>query len=467
MATAEDVSLSGVDAALTAPVVRPVRVAAAAPAATGGAGGAPARDPFEAATGSPSPAAPPASADAEEGIHAHHPFFHYYGLLVHQQNMLQDAARTGTYHKAMIANVTDFRGKVVMDVGTGSGILAFFAVKAGAKRVYAVEASDVAEHARRLVEANGLAEKIIVVRGKVEEVFIPEPVDVIVSEPMGFLLVHERMLESYMIARQRFLKPGGLMYPTTGTIFVAPFSDAALWQEQNSRADFWKTRDFFGLDLSCLVDQASKDHFSQPIVGYFDPSVLLCGATAQYTIDFAHDRPESLREFIIPFAFTIARTGIMHGVACWFDVLFAGTSHRVTLSTSPYAEGTHWYQCRLLLPEPLAVNATQGVTGRLEFQAHEKYSYNVTLHVHLDGTHIVRTARINLQDQYYHYMAATPTAVASATPTTATTTTATAAVHDHTADAAAVAVAAGLAPAVDDSKGAGAAGGGGGGGGHA
>ena len=71
-------------------------------------------------------------------------------MLVHQQNMLQDAVRTGTYHDAIINNPFDFKDKVVMDVGTGSGILAFFAANAGARKVYAVEASGMAEHVRRL-----------------------------------------------------------------------------------------------------------------------------------------------------------------------------------------------------------------------------------------------------------------------------------------------------------------------------
>jgi hypothetical protein len=80
--------------------------------------------------------------------------------------------------------------------------------------------------------ANGLSDKVTVIRGKVEEVVLPEKVDVIVSEPMGFMLVHERMLESYIAARDLFLKPGGLMMPTTGTVFMAPFSDRALYAEQ-------------------------------------------------------------------------------------------------------------------------------------------------------------------------------------------------------------------------------------------
>jgi tRNA A58 N-methylase Trm61 len=56
-------------------------------------------------------------------------YFHYYGMLQHQQNMMQDATRTGTYFWAIMSNLSDFEGKVVVDVGAGSGILSLFAAQ--------------------------------------------------------------------------------------------------------------------------------------------------------------------------------------------------------------------------------------------------------------------------------------------------------------------------------------------------
>lgn len=56
-------------------------------------------------------------------------YFQYYGMLQHQQNMLQDATRTGTYFWAMMGNRSDFEGAVVVDVGAGSGILSLFAAQ--------------------------------------------------------------------------------------------------------------------------------------------------------------------------------------------------------------------------------------------------------------------------------------------------------------------------------------------------
>lgn len=70
----------------------------------------------------------------------------FYGYLSQQQNMMQDYIRTSTYQRAMLENSADFIDKVVLDVGAGSGILSFFAIQAGAAKVYAVEASNMAAH---------------------------------------------------------------------------------------------------------------------------------------------------------------------------------------------------------------------------------------------------------------------------------------------------------------------------------
>ncbi|KAA3677138.1 type I protein arginine methyltransferase [Paragonimus westermani] len=133
-------------------------------------------------------------------------YFQFYSYLSQQQNMMQDYVRTSTYQRAILANAVDFRGKVVLDVGAGSGILSFFAIQAGATRVYAVEASNMAVHCNTLVQANKLAGRIVVISGKIEEVTLPEPVDIIISEPMGYMLYNERMLETYVHAR-KFLAP--------------------------------------------------------------------------------------------------------------------------------------------------------------------------------------------------------------------------------------------------------------------
>lgn len=332
------------------------------------------------------------------------PFTQYYAQLLHQGNMLQDHVRTGCYQKAFLSNSVDFRDKVVLDVGTGTGILAFFAMQAGAKRVYAVEASDSAEMAQALAAANGYKDTVIIVKGKIEEITLPEKVDIIISEPIGFLLVHERMLESYAVARQRFLKPGGLMMPTTGSIMLAPITDEALYKEQLNKIAFWSNNNFYGIDLTPALGGAQSEYFCQPVVGYFPAASIISPHRTCHTIDFSVVRPEELHNFTIAFSFKIDQTAIMHGLGGWFDINFLGTTEHVILSTAPDCPGTHWYQCRLLLKDPIAVNRGQVVSGSLVFTANDKFSYYVAMHAKIDGTEVESSNRIALHDQLYHYL---------------------------------------------------------------
>jgi histone-arginine methyltransferase CARM1 len=276
----------------------------------------------------------------------------------------------------------------------------------GAKHVYAVEASDMAQSARLLVEANGLSSVVTILQGKIEQVELPEKVDLVISEPMGFLLVHERMLEAYVAGRARFGKPGCKMFPTTGTMYFLPFSDWTLYSEQYAKAQFWKNTDFYGLDFSSLVDEAIKQHFSQPVVGTFDPSVLISDLSypASHSFDFEKVEAHELLDIEVPFSFKIHTTTLLHGLACWFDVDFIGTHRTIRLSTSPMETTTHWYQARLLLPKPIAVNEGQSVSGTILMKANEHFSYDIDLTVLLDGTNVKASNRINLQDQLYHYL---------------------------------------------------------------
>ncbi|KAM7488169.1 hypothetical protein LguiB_025653 [Lonicera macranthoides] len=337
-------------------------------------------------------------------------YFHYYGQLLHQQNMLQDYVRTGTYYAAVIENRADFVGRVVVDVGAGSGILSLFAAQAGARHVYAVEASEMAEYARKLIAGNpSLGERITVIKGKVEEVELPEKADILISEPMGTLLVNERMLESYVIARDRFLVPNGKMFPTVGRIHMAPFTDEYLYVEIANKALFWQQQNYYGVDLTPLHGTAFQGYFSQPVVDAFDPRLLVAPAIS-HMINFTTIKEEDLYEIDIPLKFTASVGTRIHGLACWFDVLFNGSTVQRWLTTSPGAPTTHWYQLRCVLSQPLYVMPGQEITGQLHMIAHNAQSYTIhlTMSVKMWGAGaeqggILQTSscKLDLKEPYY------------------------------------------------------------------
>eukprot|EP00347_Sterkiella_histriomuscorum_P014659 403360038 len=333
-----------------------------------------------------------------------HQYFKFYSKLQNQQNMLMDEIRTTQYRNAILNNRIDFQDKIVLDVGAGSGILSLFAAQAGARKVYAIEASNMAESARRLIDANGYSQIIEVIQSKIEDIpddRIGKIVDTIVSEPLGTFLLNERMLETYVIAREKFLKPNGKMFPATSHLCIMPFYDEAVHLEQQNKCTFWDNKNFYGLDLSCLKEKALQEKLSQPLIDTYDPRKNLCENPDRMIFDFETCSLQDLQEIDFFFKHRMDKTGLIHGYALYFDAIFKGSEQYVTLQTGPFSPPTHWYQTRLLLKEPLGVNKGQLVQGYLKMRANKEQTFDVSIDVQIPILNINSVNTFDMKDPEY------------------------------------------------------------------
>nr|CAD7460979.1 unnamed protein product [Timema tahoe] len=96
-------------------------------------------------------------------------YFDSYAHFGIHEEMLKDEVRTLTYRNSMYHNKHLFKGKVVLDIGCGTGILSMFAAKAGASKVIGIECSNIVQYATKIIEDNQLSDVVSIIKGKVKD----------------------------------------------------------------------------------------------------------------------------------------------------------------------------------------------------------------------------------------------------------------------------------------------------------
>ncbi|KAI9498210.1 S-adenosyl-L-methionine-dependent methyltransferase [Zychaea mexicana] len=285
---------------------------------------------------------------------------------IHEQ-MLKDKARTEAYRDFMYENKDVFKDKTVLDVGCGTGILSMFAAKAGAKKVFAVDNSNIVEKARANIKENGLDRTITVIRGKVEEIPLPvSQVDIIVSEWMGYFLLFEAMLDSVLVARNRWLAPNGIMAPSQTRILMAALDDEDL---KNDRFNFWD--DVYGFKMSAMKEPV----LNEALVEFIKPHTVI-SSTATLKDLYLQQIVVKQLDFSSKFEIEVLRDGTVYAFGGWFDTWFTRDGHPIPLAqqaqkvqgetyltTSPFGEDTHWKQTIFVLQKPIPVQRGTKIHG--------------------------------------------------------------------------------------------------------
>lgn len=258
------------------------------------------------------------------------------GLSEHEE-MLSDTVRVDAYHDGIHRNIRE--GDVVLDLGTGTGLLAFMAAKAGASKVYAVEHSDFIDVARAIAEDNDIT-TVEFVQANSREFTPPEKVDVLLHEQMGDELFNENMLENLLDLRDRVLRPGGRILPAHFQLFVEPVS----FREEMRVRRFWNIDLPDGIDLGSMERSLAAARFD---TGRTDQlwirpgSVVATMGSPEPILEFDLNTLESIAA--LPVDHVVERTAttdqIIDGLSVWFTASF---DDETSMTTSPLAPVTSW-----------------------------------------------------------------------------------------------------------------------------
>ena len=244
------------------------------------------------------------------------------------RTMIRDRVRTEAFRRAINSVVRP--GDVVLDIGAGSGILSVFAARAGAERFSRLERTSSPSWLSSWPPRTGCPTQQIVhvIQGDVMDVRFPGPVDVIVSAWLGGFGIDEGMLAPVIAARDRWLKPGGVMIPNSVTAWTALVHDRYL---ADTIEFLWDTP--FGLKLDVLAEKTVNEIMYSGTFRHLAADATRSDSSRLWTTNADHIPLEQAQaphqaEVLLP----VRDPGTANALALWFS---AGLAPGISLSWDP------------------------------------------------------------------------------------------------------------------------------------
>jgi len=261
-------------------------------------------------------------------------------ILDYHHSMVFDHVRTSTFLRAILRTVKP--GDVVLDIGSGTGILSLFACLAGARHVYAIEQGPVIEIARKIVRQNGYQERVTFIKEWSSNASLPERVDVLITETIGNIGFEEGILGWVIDARKRLLVQGGTIVPQMIELIAVPVES----NDDSDYVDGW-LQDVYSFDFSAAhIVSANNLHWIK-----LSPESFLSEPARLASVKLATIESEEVRGET---SFLITRDGQLHGIGGWFSaVLIPG----IELSNAMPEKTPSWTHGYLPLNKPIQVNA--------------------------------------------------------------------------------------------------------------
>ncbi len=277
--------------------------------------------------------------------------------------MVFDDVRNRLYVEALKKIITP--DSVVLDLGAGLGIHGLSAAAMGARKVYLVEPEPVVRLAMEVARLNEVADRVVVLEGKIEDLKLPESVDVIVSVFTGNLLFSEDLLPSLFHARDQYLKPGGHLVPDLAELVIVPVAAPELhskhierWARPSMTLDFSPVRRFAANEVMSLRrEDASMQRLTDEVA-----ITSIDMRTAQNADCLA----EASCEVKVP--------GLCHGLLCWIRIRLDNQ----WLSTDPAGAEVHWSPTMLPLDPPMPLRKGESIKVAVQRPTHGDWTWSIT-----------------------------------------------------------------------------------------
>ena len=287
-----------------------------------------------------------------------------YGYVTGHRSMVMDQRRNEYYLAAMEQIIN--HNSVVLDAGAGLGVLGLIAAQLGAKHVYLVEPADVISMTKTIVSENGLDGRVTCIQGKIEEVDLPQKVDLILSVFTGNFLLGEDLLPALFSARDKFLKPDGRLLPDKGVMEIVPVSIEEFYQEH---IQSWSDPKFGLTFESARAHAVNTVFFGRD---YLKNALYLADPIDLMSLDFRTAQDTNCHEEA---QIVCNKSGLCHGFVGWFRMRLG----EQWLSTGLHEPELHWSPAFLPIEPPLAVEIGDKIRIRIDRPAYGDWSWQVRI----------------------------------------------------------------------------------------
>lgn len=285
-----------------------------------------------------------------------YPISGYFSKLGAHQTMLADKTRLDAFYKALKKTIIPGKS-VVLDIGTGTGILAMIAAKLGAKKVFAVDKSSIINIARKIAKDNNLHRKIKFIKGYSTDLKLDDKIDVIVSETIGFTGLEENIVDIMLDARKRFGHKNTILIPSEISVYCAPTNDVTV----KALTDFWKEK-ISGFSYNRLHRLSKNNLYGRLLIPQetllSNPQKLL---TYKLGEDYLPGKPTVAK-------FELTYDGNVTGFAMWFSAILSNSQE-----LNSYNPNNHWQQVFLPLTSSVKIKKNETIELRLNIKKSRGY----------------------------------------------------------------------------------------------